>query len=287
MSWHEAVLGRLRLSGLAAGSVAVRSRRYRAVLLVACGLLLPQGLLADTLRLAVASNFASVIDDIAAGFEHDSGHGLSISLGSTGKHFAQILNGAPFDVFLAADAERPERLDNMNRLVPGSRFTYAIGSLVVWAPQRASLALPEDLATAGSGQQGTDEDLPRIAIANPRLAPYGRAARETLIALGLWDTYRARLVRGENIGQAFQFVYSGNATIGFVAGSQLIAHQHAIRGARWTVPADLHAPIEQQAGLLRDSPAGRAFMAYLRSPEVRRMIRDAGYRLPEASPSKP
>ena len=281
------MLGRLRLSGSAAGCVALCIRRYPVVLLIACGLLLPQGVSADTLRLAVASNFATVIDEIAAGFERESGHALSISLGSTGKHFAQILNGAPFDVFLAADAERPERLDRMGRLVPGSRFTYAIGRLVVWAPQRTSLALPDDLAKAESEDQRTDQDLPRIAIANPRLAPYGRAAREALIALGLWDELRARLVRGENIGQAFQFVYSGNAAVGFVAGSQLVAHQHAIRGARWAVPADLHAPIEQQAGLLRDSAAGRAFMAYLRSAEVRRMIRDAGYRLPDAPPPRP
>jgi molybdate transport system substrate-binding protein len=233
--------------------------------------LLSGSVLADSLRIAVASNFSTVIDEIVAGFEEDSGHALSISLGSTGKHYAQIVNGAPFDLFLAADTERPQRLEREGRTVPGSRFTYAIGQLVVWAPRRETLDLPGALA---------DRHVGRIAIANPRLAPYGRAAKETLEALGLWQVTAPNLVRGENIGQAFQFVFSGNADIGLVALSQLVAHADAMGGARWQVPIDLHAPIAQQAVMLRDTQAGQAFMHYLRSPAAQNMIRDAGYRLP-------
>jgi molybdate transport system substrate-binding protein len=229
---------------------------------------------------AVASNFATVIDDIAADFERDSGHALSISLGSTGKQFAQILNGAPFDVFLAADVERPRRLEAAGHAMPGSRFTYAIGRLVVWAPQHDRLEMPADLAAPGSADHTNDASLPRIAIANPRLAPYGRAAEQTLVSLGLLSQVRSQLVRGENISQAFQFVYSGHAAIGFVAESQLVAQGRAIGGARWEVPANLHDPIAQQAVLLRQTDAGQAFMDYLRSDKVRQAIRDAGYRLP-------
>lgn len=263
-------------------------RRDLAVaLLLVCAMVLPHSVRSDTLRLAVASNFATVIDDIAAGFERDTGHELSVSLGSTGKHFAQILHGAPFDVFLAADTERPERLESTGRIVPGSRFTYAIGRLVAWAPRRDSLRLPADLAKPTADRLEPGADYRRVAIANPRLAPYGRAARDTIVGLGLWDEVSPRLVRGENIGQTFQFVYSGNADIGFVAASQLVTHAQRIRGARWEVPADLHDPIEQQAALLRDSEAGRAFMAYLRSTGARQMIHDAGYRLADYPPSNP
>ena len=143
------------------------------------------------------------------------------------------------------------RLERERRIQPGSRFTYAIGKLVLWSPR-------DDFVDA-EGKVLMANDFAHLAIANPQLAPYGAAAREVLQSLGVWERLAGKLVRGENIGQAFQFVYSGNAAVGFVAGSQLIAHQHAIRGARWAVPADLHAPIEQQAGLLRDSAAGREF----------------------------
>lgn len=226
---------------------------------------------ADTLRIAVASNFANAIAALAEHFEAQTGHTLSISFGSTGKHYAQIINGAPFDLFLAADAERPERLEREGRTIGNSRHTYAVGRLVVWAPQHDRLDLPAALSSDGVG---------RIAIANPRLAPYGRAAREALIALDLWEPLRPRLVRGENVGQAFQFVFSGNADIGFVASAQLKASAGGMRGARWAVPASLHAPIEQQAVLLRDSSAGRAFLAYLQSDVAQTLIQDAGYTIP-------
>lgn len=204
-------------------------------------------------------------------FEADSGHRLTVSLGSTGKHFAQITNGAPFDIFLAADAERPARLERDGRAVTDSRFTYAIGRLAIWAPSRSGMDLPTDL---------TRNEVARVAIANPRLAPYGRAARETLEALGLWRTIEHKLVRGENIAQAFQFVFTGNADSGLIAQAQLAALSTEISGAVWEVPAELHAPIAQQAVLLRDSRAARAFLAFLRTETARAIITSAGYQTP-------
>lgn len=234
-------------------------------------LLVASPALADRLQVAVASNFAGAMATLVDRFEAQSGHRVSVSLGSTGKQFAQIVNGAPFDLFLAADAERPKRLENEGRTINGTRLTYAIGELVIWAPGHERLDLPSALTSVA---------INRIAIANPRLAPYGRAARETLEALGLWGRVRPRLVRGENVAQAFQFVYSGNADAGLVAGSQLVAHATAARGSRWQVPSDLHRPIEQQAVLLRDTPAGRLFLDFLRSDKGRSLIRKAGYRVP-------
>jgi molybdate transport system substrate-binding protein len=242
----------------------------RSVLAVVSLLIVSQPL-ADRLQLAVASNFAGAIDVLADRFEARTGHRVVVSLGSTGKQYAQIVNGAPFDLFLAADVERPKRLEDSGRAIQGTRMTYAIGELVIWAPGRDGLELPSALQGPAIG---------RIAIANPRLAPYGRAAREALVALDLWDGVRPRLVRGENIAQAFQFVYSGNAGAGLVAGSQLVAHAPAVPGSRWNVPPGLHRPIEQQGVLLRDTPAGRSFLDFLRSDEGRAVIRKAGYHVP-------
>lgn len=234
-------------------------------------LLIVSQALADTLRVAVASNFAEAIASLTDRFEIKTGHSVTVSLGSTGKQYAQIVNGAPFDLFLAADVERPRRLEDEGRAVPGTRFTYAIGELVIWAPGRERLDLPSVL---------TSPAIRRIAIANPRLAPYGRAARESLEALGLWEAVRPRLVRGENIAQAFQFVYSGNADVGLIANAQLVAHARNAPGSRWPVPSELHGPIEQQGVLLRNTPAGRAFVDFLRSDAGRAAIRKAGYRVP-------
>jgi molybdate transport system substrate-binding protein len=216
---------------------------------------------------AVASNFANVMPALAERFRQASGHELVVSTASTGKLYAQILHGAPYDVFLAADDEHPRRLEAEGRAVPGSRFTYAVGRLALWSPQ-AGLALgPETLRRAG---------FRRLAVANPRLAPYGAAAREVLAGLGLWDGLQPRLVFGENIAQAYQFVASGNAELGLVALAQVQQGQ----GSRWLVPESLHTPLRQDAVLLaraQASPAALAFLAFLRSDAAQAFIRGQGY----------
>ena len=246
----------------------------RPILLAALlAALLPGVLRAESVRVAVASNFRDTLQQIAAEFERQSPHAVVLSSGSTGKHYAQIVNGAPFDLFFAADAERPAQLETENRCVKGSRFTYAIGRLVLWSPD-------EDRVDPEGAVLGRLE-YRHLAIANPDLAPYGRAARETLQALGLWDRLRGKLVTGENIGQAYQFVKSGNAELGFVARSQLHRVGAAAGGSRWEVPEALHQPIEQQAVLLRPGPAAESFLAFMRGEKALEIIRAHGYGVPD------
>jgi molybdate transport system substrate-binding protein len=228
---------------------------------------------AGEIRVAVASNFAGAAREIASRFEQETGHRVVVASGATGKHYAQITNGAPFDVFLAADAERPERLESAGIAVPGSRFIYALGELVLWSPGSGYVD-PE-------GRVLETGDFRHLAIANPRIAPYGRAAREVLTAAGLWESLQPRLVRGENIAQAFQFVGSGNAELGFVARSQVQRPGGAIDGSWWEVPQSLYAPIVQQAVVLADDATARAFTDFLRSAEARKIISDYGYGLPD------
>jgi molybdate transport system substrate-binding protein len=227
---------------------------------------------AAELRIAVASNFHPTLAEIADRFQAESGHRLLLSVGSTGKHYAQIRNGAPFDLFFAADRERPRRLEQAGLTVPGTRFTYALGRLVLWSPRPG---LVED---GGAVLEG--DAYRHLAIANPRLAPYGEAARELLLARGLWSGLRKRLVRGESIGQAFQFVRSGNAELGLVAYSQLLRLDGGPGGSWWLIPDDLHAPIEQQAVMLRDSSVGRGLLRFVQGPVGAALIRSDGYRLP-------
>jgi len=227
---------------------------------------------ADELRVAVASNFREAMTAIVAEFEQESGQQVVVIFGSTGKHYAQIRNGAPFDAYFAADAERPRLLEQEGLAVPGTRFTYALGRLVLWSPQ------PELVDGAGRVlQQG---GFRHLAIANPDLAPYGAAARSVLQALGAWERLGPRLVRGENIAQAFQFVYSGSAELGFVARSQLVVPGRDFGGSWWEPPAELYAPIVQQAVLLRDSAGGRSLFHFLRQPRVLNLLRTYGYDAP-------
>lgn len=219
-------------------------------------------------HVAVATSFAPTARALAADFEGETGHRVLLSEGSTGSLYAQIVHGAPFEVFLAADAERPRRLAAAGLADPG--FAYALGRLVLWSPEPDRVAGPEAL---------DDGRVRRLAIASPELAPYGAAARETLQALGRWDALEPRLVRGQDVGQAFQFVATGNAELGFVA----LAQARAAGGSHWRVPAGLHAPLEQHAALLargRDDPAARAFVAFLRGATARRRIEAAGFDLP-------
>lgn len=227
------------------------------------------------MTVAVASNFSVAIDEIAAQFTTDTGHRVRLIPASTGKLHAQIVNGAPFDVFLAADSDRPQRLEASGAAVPGTRFTYAIGELVLWSRQRADCRGALD-----------DPGGMRIAIANPATAPYGAAAREFLQQAGLWDSVKPRLVIGESISQALQFVASGNAQLGFIASSQLRAPSLPDATCTWPVPTALHAPIEQQAILLqrgRDKAGAQRFLHFLRSDSGRVIIERHGYRLPELS----
>jgi molybdate transport system substrate-binding protein len=241
--------------------------------LLCLGIALPGVLRADELRVAVASNFRLPMEAAAQEFEQSTGQEVTPIFGSTGKHYAQIVNGAPFDAFFAADAERPQLLEREGRTAPGSRFTYAVGRLVLWSADPARVdADGRVLATGG---------FRHLAIANPELAPYGAAARAVLQGLGLWERLETKLVRGENIGQAFQFVVSGNAELGFVARSQLAAPGRAFEGSSWTPPQALYPAIEQQAVLLRASSAGRAFMAFMQSDEVAGILRAYGYDSPQ------
>jgi molybdate transport system substrate-binding protein len=228
---------------------------------------------ADELRVAVASNFRQAMSATALSFEQLSGHRVTLISGSTGKHYAQIVNGAPFDALFAADAERPRRLEAEQHIVPGSRFTYAIGKLVLWSPDPARVDAEGGVLRTGA--------FAHLAIANPELAPYGAAARQVLQQLGLWEQLAERLVRGENIGQAFQFVVTGNAELGFVARAQLAIPDRAFGGSSWQPPQSLYDPIEQQAVLLKDTPVGRAFMTFVQSEEARALIRAYGYDVPD------
>lgn len=230
--------------------------------------LVPRASVAGEARVAVAANFVPTLTVLAAAFEAHSGEHVIVISGSTGKLYAQIVMGAPFDVFLAADRARPKELERRDLIVSGSRATYALGRLALWYPT------PPDTPPGPSWLDGA---LP-IAIANPNLAPYGRAAQEVLAAVGV-DPPR---VFGENVGQAFAMVASGNVPRGLVALSQLIARQ-VPEDRYWQVPPELHAPIAQDAVLLAraaDNPAARRFMAFLESDHSRRILADHGYRVP-------
>lgn len=249
--------------------------RYRAALIgLAAGImsLAPLWLPAAELRVAVASNFAAPMQMLATRFEAASQHRLILIPGSTGKLYAQIGNGAPFDLFFAADAVRPALLEKNGDAIPGTRFAYALGRLVLWSPN-------EDYVDRDGGvlERG---DYRFLAIANPRLAPYGAAAREVLVARELWDELSTRVVRGENVAQAFQFVASGNAELGFVARAQLARLDPNEAGSRWDVPPSLHSPITQQAVLLRDSRAAREFIQFVKSPDTQSLLADFGYDSP-------
>jgi molybdate transport system substrate-binding protein len=240
--------------------------------LIALGLSAP--LLAAEVQVAVAANFTAPMQLIAADFEKATGHKAQLSFGSTGKFYAQIKNGAPFEVLLAADDETPAKLENEGLAVSGSRFTYAIGQLALWS------AKPGFVDDKGAVlKQGAFEHL---AIANPKLAPYGAAAVETLTKLGLLGSVEGKFVQGENIAQTFQFVSTGNAELGFVALSQVYEGGKLKSGSAWIVPASLHAPIRQDAVVLtkgKDNPAAAALMKYLKSDSARAVIKSYGYAL--------
>ena len=230
---------------------------------------------ADEVRVAVAANFATPLKTLAAEFEKDTGHTLALSAGATGKLYAQIKSGAPFDVFLSADDETPARLEKEGDAVAGSRFTYAVGRLVLWSAQPNTVDAQGAVLKTGNFKH--------LALAAPHLAPYGAAAVQTLTQLGLLTALQPRFVQGESIGQTYSFVASGNAELGFVALSQVFENGKISKGSGWIVPASLHEPLRQDAVLLRrsrDKAAARALLAFLQGSKARGLIRAFGYETP-------
>lgn len=229
------------------------------------------------LTIAVASNFRVASEEIAAAFSKDTSIKVRLSSGSTGKLYAQIKSGAPFDVFLAADKERPKLLDNEGYAVPGSRISYALGSLVL-------LSTDANLSSGDCHKSLKSRSFRRLAIANPKTAPYGRAAQEFLRGERLWSGVSEQLVFGENIAQTLQFVATGNATLGFVAASQLRAGFVDTVSCLWSVPPNSHAPIVQQGVIVAASEnkaISQQFVKFLRGPVAAAILVEHGYGIPE------
>jgi molybdate transport system substrate-binding protein len=223
-------------------------------------------------RVAVAANFAEPIKAVAAVLEKTTGHTLRITVGATGGLYAQIRNGAPFDVLLAADTRTPAQLETDGLAQPGSRFTYATGKLVLWS------ADPAKVDAQGAVLKG--EGFRKLAIANPKTAPYGAAAVEVINKLGLTAALTPKLVQGESIGQTYNFAHTGNAEIGFVAMSQVLEGGRLKGGSMWVVPQNLYAPIQQDAVLLKraaNNEAAVALLKLLQGPNIKALIHSYGY----------
>jgi molybdate transport system substrate-binding protein len=230
------------------------------------------GALADEVKVAVAANFTAPMQKIAVEFEKDTGHKALVSTGATGAFYAQIKNGAPFEVFLSADDETPAKLEAEGAGVKGSRFTYAIGRLVLWSAKPGFVDARGEVLKKG--------DFNKLALANPKTAPYGSAALEVMKKLGVQEALQPKIVQGENISQTFQFVSTGNAEVGFVALSQVWQDGVLKSGSAWIVPADLYAPIRQDAILLakgEGKPAAEALLKYLKGDKAKAVIKSYGY----------
>jgi molybdate transport system substrate-binding protein len=229
---------------------------------------------ADEVQVAVAANFTAPMKEIATAFEAATGHKVVSAFGSTGKFYSQIKNGAPFEVLLAADSETPKKLESEGSAVAGTRFTYAIGKLVLWSAKPGFVDKDGKVLKKGG--------FSHLALANPKTAPYGVAAVEVLDHLGLLKALEPKFVQGENIAQTQQFVASGNAELGFVAKSQVMRDGRLSGGSAWMVPETFYAPIRQDAVLLakgKDNPAAAALLAYLKTPPAHTIIKSFGYGL--------
>lgn len=229
---------------------------------------------AGEVQVAVAANFAGPMEKLAEQFQKDTGHKAILASGATGKFYAQIRNGAPFEVLLSADDETPARLEAEGQVVAKSRFTYAVGRLVLWSARASYVDANGAVLKTG--------DFKHLAIANPKTAPYGAAATAVIDKLGLSARLQPRLVQGENIAQAFQFASTGNAELGFVAQAQVWRDGKFTAGSGWIVPAAMHAPIRQDAALLTKgakNPAAQALLDYLRTDKAKALIRAYGYEI--------
>ncbi|WP_028995735.1 molybdate ABC transporter substrate-binding protein [Azonexus hydrophilus] len=235
-------------------------------------LLVAAGLHAAEVQVAVAANFTAPMQQIAAEFEKETGHVAKLSFGATGKFYAQITNGAPFGLFLAADDATPAKLEQEGHAVAGSRFTYAVGTLVLWSSKPNFVDAKGEVLKSGQFN--------KVSIANPKTAPYGAAAVETLKKLNLLDAVQPKFVQGENISQTLQFVSTGNADLGFVALSQVFQDGKITNGSAWIVPAEMHDPILQDVVILKrgeNNPAVSALHAYLKGDKARAIIQRFGY----------
>ena len=246
-------------------------------LIVVCQFFFLNEAIADEIKIAVASNFYPTMKELVTHFESitpnsDSTNNIVLISGSSGKHYAQILNGAPFDLFFSADKLRPNMLEKEEVFNNQSRFTYALGKLALWSPFNEYVD--------SDGQVLYTDDFRFLAIANPKIAPYGVASKETLTSMNLWQDMEEKLVRGENIAQTFQFSKSGNAKLGFVSYSQILSLNSSSEGSYWLVPQDMYQPIEQQAILLKDSSLGKDFLSFIMSDEALDIIKRNGYDLP-------
>ena len=227
---------------------------------------------AAEVQVAVAANFAEPIKAVAAVLEKSTGHKLVVTLGSTGKLYAQIKNGAPFDVLLSANTDVPQQLEKQGLTQPGSRFTYAFGKLVLWSADAGKVDAKGEILKTGKFR--------KIAYASPKVAPYGQAAVEVMDKMGLAAALAPKLVQGESIGQAFNFIYTGNAELGFVAMSQVLEGGKMKSGSMWVVPPAMYSSIKQDAVVLRrgaTNPAAQALVALLKSPNIKDLIRSYGY----------
>ncbi|RUT42113.1 molybdate ABC transporter substrate-binding protein [Pseudomonas sp. PAMC 29040] len=253
----------------------VRVRSFTPGALAALiGCLAVTGAQADEVQVAVAANFTAPIQAIASDFEKDTGHKLIAAYGATGQFYTQIKNGAPFEVFLAADDSTPEKLEKEGDIVPGSRFTYAIGTLALWSAK--------DGYVDDAGKVLEKNQFKHLSIANPKAAPYGLAATQVLAKLGLTDKVKDKIVEGQNITQAYQFVSTGNAELGFVALSQIFKDGKVSHGSAWIIPETMHDPIKQDAVILKkgeNNPAAKALTEYLKGPKAEAIIKSYGYQL--------
>ena len=253
----------------------VRVRSFTPGALAALiGCLAVTGVQADEVQVAVAANFTAPIQAIASDFEKDTGHKLIAAYGATGQFYTQIKNGAPFEVFLAADDSTPEKLEKEGDIVPGSRFTYAIGTLALWSAK--------DGYVDDAGKVLEKNQFKHLSIANPKAAPYGLAATQVLAKLGLTDKVKDKIVEGQNITQAYQFVSTGNAELGFVALSQIFKDGKVSHGSAWIIPETMHDPIKQDAVILKkgeSNPAAKALTEYLKGPKAEAIIKSYGYQL--------
>lgn len=252
----------------------MRTRLVRPLFVLCASLAMAGNALADQVQVAVAANFTAPMQAIASEFEKDTGHSVQASYGATGQFYAQISNGAPFEVFLSADDSTPAKLEQEGQSVDGSRFTYAIGTLVLWSPKEGFV--DDNGAVLEKG------DFKHLSIANPKAAPYGLAATQTLDKLGLSDTLKGKIVEGQNITQALQFVSTGNAELGFVALSQVYKDGQITSGSAWIVPEAMYEPIRQDALILKkgaSNPAAKALVDYLKGPKAAEIIKSYGYQL--------